>query len=138
MAKVKGQFLGARALKDGTKTGMVVFPKETDRHALVDLEGSTYLTNDIINPDQDKMALLSDIRDKLERIDDYIDLQDAVRVEQIISNVKTIISNAMGTDYHLSPNEIDFILTNIPEKIEKAEGVTSILNAPEKGVQIEG
>uniref|UniRef100_A0A6H1Z9X1 Uncharacterized protein n=1 Tax=viral metagenome TaxID=1070528 RepID=A0A6H1Z9X1_9ZZZZ len=72
MAMVRCKFLGARTLKDGSKTGMLIFPESADKHTLVDLEGEVYLTNQIDNPGKD--ALFADIKEHLQRINDYIDI----------------------------------------------------------------
>ena len=81
MAMVRCKFLGARTLKDGSKTGMLTFPESADRHTLVDLEGEVYLTNQIDNPSKD--ALFADIREHLQRINDYIEKNDpSAEIEQ--------------------------------------------------------
>lgn len=46
MAKIEGYFHGARPLKDGTRTGMISFPDNADKHILADLEGKIILTNE--------------------------------------------------------------------------------------------
>jgi len=69
--KIPCKFLGARTLKDGSKTGMLVFPEGSDKHALVDLEGDVFLTNERGTPA--KEAILSDIRAQLERLNDFIE-----------------------------------------------------------------
>lgn len=76
MARVRCRFLGARTLKDESKTGMIIFPKNADKHTLVDLEGDCYLTNDPVTPDQGKLALLADIKDKVDRLLDFINSQE--------------------------------------------------------------
>jgi len=75
MAMVHCKFLGARTLKDGSKTGMLIFPESADKHTLVDLEGEVYLTNQIDNPGKD--ALMADIREHLQRLNDYIEQNDS-------------------------------------------------------------
>ena len=55
---------------------MVKFPDSADKYALVDLEGDCWITNEPATPDQTKLDLLKDVRDKLERIEDYIKQQE--------------------------------------------------------------
>jgi hypothetical protein len=75
LARVRCHFLGARPLVEGDRSGIVKFPKGTDKHTLADLEGKCWLTNDPENPDQQKLALLSDINAKLEWFKDFIEKQ---------------------------------------------------------------
>jgi len=44
--KIRCEFMGARPLKDGSRTGMVTFVTGIDKHALIDLEGEAWLTNE--------------------------------------------------------------------------------------------
>ena len=111
---VKGKLVKFEPLATEETTVLVKCPKGVNLHDIVDmLNKDIVISKEIqITPDQGKLALLGDIRHKLERIEDYIDLQDKISTKQIITNIKTVISSAMGIDYHLSENEIDFILTN--------------------------
>ncbi len=70
MAKVKCRFTGARPLKDGSLTGMLIFENvsKADRHALLDLEGEVYLTNEDSQGEDNKLLIEKELLAHFERI----------------------------------------------------------------------
>ena len=82
MARIKCSLIKSVKLKEGDITGMLTFPKGTNRHALLEMEeGEVFLTNEGNTPDEGKVALLKDIREQLTRINDYVEKQEERRDE---------------------------------------------------------
>lgn len=74
MAKVKCRFTGARPLNDGSLTGMLVFENVSKaiRHALLDLEGEVYLTNEVNQPTDTSSEQALKLKDAFNRIFDIL------------------------------------------------------------------